>query len=67
MTPGLTKRQIFAVLAIGLTFSLLVIFRLMHLNGFPAFTHWEWPWRNLGNLRATRALVTPFLLIAGVL
>ena len=37
--PGLTKRQAAAVFTAGLAFSLAVLFRLWHLNGFPRFTH----------------------------
>ena len=63
----MTTRQFCAVLAIGLAFSLAILFRFGPLNGFPAFTHWEWRWHNLGNLRTARALLPPLLLILGVL
>src|SRR5437867_887995 len=61
--PGLTKRQVGAVLFLGLAFSLGVIYRQAHLNGFPQITHWEWRWYNLGNLWTIRAMLLPLALI----
>jgi len=62
----MTKRQALCVLAVGVAFSFGVLYRLGHLNGL-AHSYWEWPWRNLGNLRSVQALLLPGLLIGFVI
>lgn len=60
-------RHLIPILGIGLVFSLLVLFRSGHVNGFPAITHWAWHWRNLGTQRTLIAFAVPFLTLSGVL
>jgi hypothetical protein len=62
----MTKRQALCVLGFGFAFSFGVLYRQAHLNGL-AHSYWEWPWRNLGNLRTSLALLLPGLLIGFVI
>ena len=63
---ALTARQALVILAVGLAFGLGVIYELNPLNGLASLTKWGWPWQDLGTIQMSLALVTPFLLIAGV-
>ena len=63
---GWTKLEIAAVLAVGIAYSVGVIVEWGPLNGIPALTNWEWPWRNLGILRTALMLLAPLAAIAWV-
>ena len=57
--PGLTNQQAMLVVAIGLVFSIGVIFQWEPLNGVMGWTGWEWPWRDLGVLRTGLIMLAP--------
>jgi hypothetical protein len=54
------------IVALGLAFSLGVIYEWSPLNGVATITKWEWPYQNLGTFRMALALLAPFSLIAWI-
>ena len=63
-----SKWEAAIVLAVGIVFSLGVIFEVSPLNGLVRLTGWEWAWRNdIELLRVMAFLFVPYALIEFVL